>query len=120
MDQVDLIISVAERVKRLRGELAAAEADLTRLVRGRGPGRPPKMSAGRAPAEGTPTRIARVLARRGPLEFAELVAAVQPATKAAVKSALVKGRERGTFAFRGGKYQLTERKKAPKDSSSGA
>lgn len=121
-DNVDAILSMSQRVLRLREELAKAEAQLQGLVHGSGlkkkRGRPPKSPLTSHAIGSTPSpphapvtqRVAKALAR-GPLNFGDLFKAVQPAKRGAVKSALNVGRENGEYELRGGKYQY--KKKPP-------
>jgi hypothetical protein len=132
---VDTVIAMSERVLRLRKELAEAEAVLEGFIRGRPVASAPTTGIGvrrtGPPATGnsspstritrssTPSRgatpvsqrVAKLLVMRGPTDFSTIFAAVQPAERGAVKSALNKGRERGEYTLRDGKYEITPKTK---------
>ncbi len=118
MDNLDLVISMAERVKRLRTELQEAELELEKVVRGKSAAVRTTKAANRAPTtRSSPQvpvsqRVAKYLAQHPDgSEFGVIVGAVQPASKFAVKSALKGMRDKGTATFRNGKY-------APKENAS--
>jgi hypothetical protein len=123
---IDKILAAAELVKLKRAELEEAEAALTSALRGsgssaksaapqggRGASTRPN-GGGRSNGQLSPVtqRVAKFLAQHPDgSEFGVVVAAVQPATTAAVKSALNGLRAKQQATFRNGKY-------APKENAS--
>lgn len=135
-DSVNLVIALSERVLRLRKELVEAEAELEGVVRGKPvasrhgrhtqppvsgksqrPAKPTRSStprSGATPAVPVSQKVAKYLVAHGASDFSAVFRGVQPAKRGAVKSALNKGRERGDYAFRDGKYDVAPKtKKAP-------
>jgi hypothetical protein len=110
MTDIDLVLTYAERIKKLRADLAEAERELEAVVRGRSPKPVPRLD----PLVSTPTntaplppvtqRVAKYLARFGASEFGAIVKGVQPATPFAVKSALKTARAKGEVEFKDGLY----------------
>jgi hypothetical protein len=105
----------------LQAALNRARADLERIsgAKSSSTGSSPKV---RSPAAITSPpvtqRVAKVLVMRGPMPFGDLLKAVEPATRAAVKSALNKGRERGEFTFKNGLYGIVDKKKPTRGAAS--
>lgn len=104
MTDVDLILTLATRVKRLREELADAEGQLLKAIAGKD---------SKPQADTVATRVRRFLARNGPSSFADVLKGVQPAEKFAVRSALNKGRTRGEFSFADDLYSLETKNPGP-------
>lgn len=105
--KVDQVVTLAERVTKLRAELAAAETELERMVTGRLV--PAKSRPGRPSVSSVPVaqRVRQALARRK-LTFGELKGLVlRPGENPfAVRSAVSKDRERGVIGYDGEHYFL--------------
>jgi hypothetical protein len=112
---IDKVLQAAERVKQLRSELAAAEEDLSSILGARSAKPAGKVNSSsasstirRSQASDLPPvtqRVAKFLAQHPDgSEFGVVVEGVQPATSAAVKSALNGMRAKGTATFRNGLY----------------